>query len=82
MQKRIILGALIVLLSVSMVFAGGQKDSAEGAPTGEKVELNLFFYKDTIVDGMNALAEAFMAENPGVVINNEMLTTEFNTVLM
>lgn len=81
MSKRIILGALIVLLGASLVFAGGQQDSGSGAAAAEKVELTLFYYKDTIVDGMDALAEAFMAKNPNVVINNEMLTTEFNTVL-
>jgi raffinose/stachyose/melibiose transport system substrate-binding protein len=81
MKKTAILMVLFVLLSTASLFAGGQKD-APAADAAEKVELNLFYYKDTIVDGMNAMARAFMAENPNVVVNNEMLTTEFNTVLM
>jgi raffinose/stachyose/melibiose transport system substrate-binding protein len=86
MKRRFFLGALLLILASTILFVACQKKE-EAAPEAkvekkaEPVELTLFYYKDTIVDGMNALADAFMAKNPNVTIENEMLTTEFNTVL-
>lgn len=86
MKRRVLLGALLILLASFLLMVACQKKE-EAAPEvkvekqAEPVKLTLFYYKDTIVDGMNALADAFMAKNPNVTIENEMLTTEFNTVL-
>jgi raffinose/stachyose/melibiose transport system substrate-binding protein len=84
---------LIVLLILAVPFvlmAGGKQEekggaeeagaSAESAPA-KKAEITMFYYKDTVVDGMNSLAEAFMEKYPNITVKNEMLTTEFNTVL-
>ena len=84
-MKRLVCSLIVVLVAVSFVWAGGQQEAdtaAEG--TGEKAEkvtLELYHYKDVIVEGMNELAEAYMAENPNVTIKNEMISTEYNTVL-
>ena len=68
---------LILLVGFSTVWAAGTQET-KAVP---RTEINVFYYKDTVVDGMNALASAFMAENPTIAVKNEMLTTEFNTVL-
>ncbi len=68
---------LVLLVGLSTVWAAGTQET-KAVPT---TEINVFYYKDTVVDGMNALSSAFMAENPTIAVKNEMLTTEFNTVL-
>ena len=68
---------LVLLVGFSTVWAAGTQETKAVPQT----EINVFYYKDTVVDGMNALASAFMAENPTIAVKNEMLTTEFNTVL-
>ncbi len=83
-MKRLVCSLIVVLVAVSFAWAGGQQESGAAEGSGEKAEkvtLELFHYKETIVDGMNELAEAYMAKNPNVKINNEMLSTEYNTVL-
>ncbi len=83
-MKRLVCSLIVVLVTVSFAWAGGQQESEAAEGSGEKAEkvtLELFHYKETIVDGMNELAEAYMAKNPNVKISNEMLSTEYNTVL-
>jgi len=83
-MKRLVCSLIVVLVAVSFAWAGGQQESGDAAGSvekAEKVTLELFHYKETIVDGMNELAEAYMAKNPNVKINSEMLSTEYNTVL-
>ncbi|MFW5711252.1 MAG: ABC transporter substrate-binding protein [Spirochaetota bacterium] len=83
-MKRLVCSLIVVLVTVSSAWAGGQQESEAAEGSGEKAEkvtLELFHYKETIVDGMNELAEAYMAKNPNVKISNEMLSTEYNTVL-
>ncbi len=84
-MKRLVCSLIVVLVAVSFVWAGGQQESGDDEAVSEEkaenVSLELFFYKDTIVEGMNDLAEAYMAKNPNVTIKNEMLSTEYNTVL-
>ncbi len=88
MKKLLIV--LLILVVPFVLTAGGKQEetggaeeaevSAESAPA-EKVEITMFYYKDTIVDGMESMAEAFMEKYPNITVKNEMLTTEFNTVL-
>jgi len=88
-MKRLLCSLIVVCVAASFVWAGGQQEadkaaeegSGEKAEKAEKVTLELYHYKDVIVEGMNELAEAYMAENPNITIKNEMISTEYNTVL-
>jgi len=77
----------VLLVAASFVWAGGEQEKAKEqageaeAASGEKVILEFYYYKSEIADGMNAMAEAYMSENPNVTISNEMIATEYNTVL-
>jgi raffinose/stachyose/melibiose transport system substrate-binding protein len=76
-MKKLMAIALILVVTTSVVWTQGAQERS-AAP---KSEITVFYYKDTIVNGMNSLAKAFMADNPNVTVKNEMITTEFNTVL-
>jgi raffinose/stachyose/melibiose transport system substrate-binding protein len=76
-MKKLVAIALILVVATSIVWTQGTQEKS----ATPKSEITVFYYKDTIVDGMNSLAKAFMADNPNVTVKNEMITTEFNTVL-
>lgn len=89
-MKKLLIVLLILIVPFALMAGGKQEqkggtesESAGSMESGgmEKSEINLFFYKDTIVDGMESMAEAFMEKYPNITVENEMLTTEFNTVL-
>ncbi len=81
-MKRLLCSIAILLLAASFAWAGGQQEeesTEEGE--GETVILEFYYYKSEVADGMNAMAEAFSRKYPELTISNEMIGTEYNTVL-
>ena len=48
----------------------------------EAVEITWFHYKDTVVDGFDAIFRGFNDTYPNLSVDQEMISTEYNTVLM
>ncbi len=55
--------------------------SSTAAANGEQTSLTLFYHIETLLPGMEAIAEAFMAENPDITVINELVTADHVTVL-
>ncbi|MDC7233199.1 MAG: extracellular solute-binding protein [Spirochaetales bacterium] len=69
-MKRIILMVSMVLISSALLFAAGQQDGG-GSSADEPVVLSFLIDKDTSVDGIKAVAEAYEAKT-GVVTEFEV----------
>ena len=69
-MKRILLMASMVLISSAMLFSAGQKDD-EVASEDEQVVLSFLIDKDTSVDGIKVVAEAYEAKT-GVITEFEV----------
>lgn len=65
-MKKLITAVLALSLAVS-AFAGGSNESV--STSGDVIELELYYYKQENQEGLLALLDAYMAENPGVKIN-------------
>lgn len=75
LSKKVMLVALFAIIAFSMVFVGCSKKEAES----EKVVLNIMGYGDNAnAEGVTfkRICDEFMAENPDIVINYELLYDE------
>ncbi len=91
-QVKKLIGLLNISLLVGAMLLGGcsSKEKADGSKSGvaqptqstqQAVQMHIFFYHETLVQGFESLAKAFNEENPHVTITTEMIGPEFNTVL-
>lgn len=74
LSKKVLLVALFAVLALGLVFAGGKKEA-----TSEKVVLNIMGYGDNAnAEGVTfkRICEEFMAENPDIEVNYELLYDE------
>lgn len=74
LSKKVLLVALFAVLALGLVFAGGKKEAAS-----EKVVLNIMGYGDNAnAEGVTfkRICEEFMAENPDIEVNYELLYDE------
>jgi len=73
-MRKFLLVALFLVSATALLFAGGQGEAASAAAEGEDgpTEIHIFHFKVTIIEEWNALTDAYAAENPGVVFNNEI----------
>lgn len=89
MGKRVRLFLLIclLLLLTSCNTSEDQDIETENANTNANTnaealtEITFFHYKDTLVDGLEAINTAFMEDNTDIKIHQEMIATEYNTLL-
>lgn len=75
LSKKVVLVCMFAILAFGLVFAGGKKESA----ANKKVTLNIMGYGDNSnSEGQTfkRICEEFMAENPDIVINYELLYDE------
>lgn len=77
---------LVVVMTLSLslfVFSGCGRNGAQTTPsqTDKKVTLNYFHYSATDVAGLDPAAKEFTVENPNIEVRNEMISTDYNTVL-
>ena len=74
LSKKVMLVALFAVLAVGLVFAGGSSEAKSN-----KVTLNIMGYGDNAnAEGVTfkRICDEFMAENPDIVINYELLYDE------
>ncbi|ACL69705.1 ABC transporter substrate-binding protein [Halothermothrix orenii] len=84
MKKSKLRGFLLVitvLLVIGLISGCGSKTVGEKATKDKQFKLTFFFYKSEIADAMETMARAFQEEHPNVVIKNEIIGQEYNTVL-
>lgn len=86
MYKQIKFFLLVCLMLFSFASCNDQandsnaeKDNTSNASDSQ--EITFFHYKETLVDGLEAINNAFMQDNPEIKIRQEMVATEYNTLL-
>lgn len=70
-MKKALLSSVFALIIVALACAGGQDEAAATDADGP-TEIHIFHFKVTIIEEWNALTDAYAADHPGVVFNNEI----------
>lgn len=82
LSKKVVMVGLSAVLAMGLVFAGGNKDKAatkDAAAASDKVTLNIMGYGDNSNhegQTFKRICDEFMAENPNITINYELLYDE------
>ncbi|MEI7884943.1 MAG: extracellular solute-binding protein [Clostridia bacterium] len=86
--------AVTILVLLSMVFglvacsspvaetpAATTTEAAVEPVLAAPTSLNVFYYQEPLQLGMDAMAQAFMADNPNITVTNELVTADHAVVL-